>query len=580
MDNTLHASKTLQSPGVLPWSSPVPDLGLNLYPKSAVSDCLADSIRLLRPLAIHGNISPVTSKSEPDEFSGMPLSSKDQKHFCSMRVGLQEARDCVPPDHRLPPTADIQRQHERVPGEPGGGPSTKAGTCMFDSLPTFPLEAQDSMLSQGGPERPVCDVCRLNVASKGSFVLKDKHCDWATFACRFCVKAVCLQRKITMIPLRGRCLCCPRSASFAPPGCPQHISIHCKKHKLEGEVNRATRLCSATAGGQSWPKLLDLDSGSQNEDSLRESDMEHLLRMDDGDSDTRSLSSASERWSSCERSAAAPLQHKVHTCSGAAAAQSTQRRSPIVDTGVAANYCIPRGRSISMGAITLRANARRMTVMDSSRSNSCGSWPLEGHMCRVRPQPPAAGWAQDTASSNALLWQTHDLQGRGAVEVKKRCRAKGCEAMGAFGSTRDGIASWCRKHKGSGQVRLLPQQKGSFCAAKGCSTRASFGEAGQGVARFCASHKLSWHINVRAVRCASLDCQGQPSYGPPSARRPSLCVKHRGRGDVEVRSTRRNSPGRNSMLFGGALLAQTSSYLALTERLLTITRPPCAITCF
>jgi len=70
MDNTLHTNKTLQSPGVLPWLSPGPDFGLNLYPKSAVSDYLADSICLLRPLAIHGNISLVTSESEPDEFSG------------------------------------------------------------------------------------------------------------------------------------------------------------------------------------------------------------------------------------------------------------------------------------------------------------------------------------------------------------------------------------------------------------------------------------------------------------------------------------------------------------------------------
>jgi len=110
-----------------------------------------------------------------------------------------------------------------------------------------------------------------------------------------------------------------------------------------------------------------------------------------------------------------------------------------------------------MGTITVSANACRMTVMDSSCSNSCGSWPLEGHkcraerhICRVRPQPPAAGWAQDTASSNALLWQTHDPQGRGAVEVKQTCCVKGCEVMGAFESTRGGIASWCRKHKGAG----------------------------------------------------------------------------------------------------------------------------------
>jgi len=77
----------------------------------------------------------------------MTLGSEDQKYFCLMRVGLQEARDWVTPDHKLPPTADIQRQHERVLGEPDGGPSTKVGTCMFNSLPTFPLEAQDSMLS-------------------------------------------------------------------------------------------------------------------------------------------------------------------------------------------------------------------------------------------------------------------------------------------------------------------------------------------------------------------------------------------------------------------------------------------------
>ena len=477
-------------------------------------------------------MSPVTSSeaSEPvfDAFlPGTPVGMADRRYWGSPHLGVNEAAEWLPPeDWQLPPPALGLRELAPVDSDGGTGFDHEAstfdsqGASLFSSsapaYQTLPPVAAYShtgtvehprVKSDGTKKwRPVCNICNLKEASQASISSSSKYAEWDIFACRFCASAVSLQQKTKMYKLRGRCSRCPRYATFAPPGYPQHISLHCKAHKWPSEVSKAKRLDAAKGFLQS----VDSDSHDQPRDahlSTATSSAGFLpsLSLEDSDSTMQILWSASERMSASESALEDhATAHSLHRASQHATRALVRR-------------CNGRGRSISVEVIPARkfsertgAEASRGAAFASGRSRSC---------------------------CGSIATSTEGCGGFAAT-----CSEEGCIALASYGT--GGVALSCKKHSRPGQVRLLAQKKGGLCSyVGGCTKRASFGDAEQGVARFCAEHKLSWHTNVRAIRCTAADCQVQSTYGPPCSRRPILCSKHRRHGDVDLRHGRRASGG-------------------------------------
>jgi len=525
----LRPSSPLESPIQFQAGSPCPDLFL----LRGHRDLLVNG--MLYPVALPGHVSPVTSSeaSEPvlNAFISETPAGSGDKRWESPYVGVNEVSEWVPPeDWQLPPPAIGLREQVPMDSEAGASgdqetsvPDSQEPNLFSSSAPThqaFPHEASVGLPSRSeapgvisscvwkGP--PLCNICKLKEASQATISSDGKHSEWDMFACRFCAPAVSLLHKTAMYKLRGRCTQCPRHATFAPPGYPQHVSLHCKTHKWAGEVSKKKRLEAALAG-PSPPTSRGLDSGKHQQGSSTKctsswGDQASLL-FDDSDSALQMLWSASERLSAGD---SAPSGDKAGDSAydDDATARGLPSRPP--QHNAAPRHCRARGRSTSAGDVFLRralegSNVRRGGAGPSGRSKSCSSGvPLISDQSRG---PTAA------------------------------CCEEGCTAVAAFGL--DGGAHACSKHRRPDHKQLMPKRKGGLCGfAGGCAKRASFGDAELGVARFCADHKLSWHTNVRASRCAAAGCQVQASYGPPSSRKPVVCSRHRRPGDVDVRRSR------------------------------------------
>lgn len=475
---------------------------------------------LFHPVAMPGHVSPVTSSeaSEPvlNAFiSDTPAGGVDQR-WDSPYVGVREVAEWIPPeDWQLPPPAIGIREQVPMDSEAGTSgdqetsvPDSQEPNLFSSSVPTQQASSDEaavglSPLSEApgttsscvwkGP--PLCNICKLKESSQATITSDGKHAEWGIFACRFCAPAVSLLHKTAMYKLRGRCTQCPRHATFAPPGYPQHVSLHCKTHKWAGEVSKAKRLRAALASlSQSKPDSVKHQEGSSTRGTSSWGDQPSLL-LDDSDSALQILWSASERVSAYES-----------TCEDDVTAGRMPRKA--ASHVRATRHCRARGRSTSAGDGYLRralegpvTDMRRGGAVHAGRSKSCsGTVPLNSDQ----------SWGPAAA-----------------------CGEAGCPAVAAFGL--DGVAQACNKHS----RRFMSRRKGGLCGfAGGCAKRASFGDAELGVARFCADHKLGWHINVRATRCAAADCQVQSSYGPASSRKPVVCSKHRRPGDVDVRRLR------------------------------------------
>lgn len=483
------------------------------------------------PVAVSGHVSPVTSSeaSEPvfEAFvSGSPASNDDRRRWDSPHLGANEVAEWVPPDDwQLPPP--VLGLREQAPMDSEGGTSFEHETSAFDSQGTSllsssppPYQALPAVASEfsGGTAqhrgslagdtwtgRPLCHICKLKEASKASISSDGKNSEWDIFACRFCASAVSLQQKTTMHKLRGRCTRCPRYATFAPPGYPQHISLHCKAHKWPGEVAKAKRLHASV---QYWQPFEQFEDDHPRDRVTKETSPYRLvtpLSLEDSDSAMQILWSASERTSASE--SALEEDRRAHRQEHAAQRHGT-RAVVIRSKG--------RGRSMSLGAIPTRRSSERpgtdvhwgvAVAAGNGRSRSC--------CANVAPPDHCGGFVAT-------------------------CSDEGCTAVACFGT--GGVALSCKRHSRPGQIRLLAQRRGGMCNyVGGCAKRASFGDAEQGVARFCADHKLGRHTNVRATRCTATDCQVQSTFGPPWSRKPIWCSKHRRQGDVDLRHGRRAS---------------------------------------
>lgn len=530
----LQTSTPLQNPGVVPWPSSGTDVLLEL---GVTSDASPGSLlgRLL-PVSVEGHMSPVTwsETSDLEPFKTFQARAAEDSRYCNSIPGSSEAAEWVPPeDWQLPPAAspaaDASRLRDMLSMDSDGGLSADTLGAGYDSQALPHSSTSDRLtVSPHGVNsadlasqivwnrRPMCDVCKLAEASQASVKRTGKHLEWAFYACRFCASPAGLQHQTNMISLRGRCARCPRTATFAPPGCPQHISIHCKEHKWEGEIGKSKRLSgSARRRGRGGLQQQGL-SASLTQDAPSEADQSAPTENDESDV-TFSATPSSDRAS---RSDGVCKSRRGH------------------------------GRSLSVSACELRlargAQARKASAVNAGRSHSCGPAHSDGRMQEAGDYLDplcVPSWVWDTCTDEAPVYPDSAQSGLVTGAALPPCRELGCGATAAFGRMGDCIVRSCQEHKGPGEVRLAPRRKAGLCShSGGCGKRASFGDAQLGVARFCAAHKLSWHTNVRAFRCTALDCARHSTYGPPSSRKPLLCAKHRGEGDVDLRHTRRASP--------------------------------------
>jgi hypothetical protein len=533
----LRTSIPLQSPGALPWPLPSADMYLE---RGATFD---ESPRCLGRLLGVSKQMTWSETSDFETFNVSPARAVEDTRYCdSIPTGSSDAGEWVPPDDwQLPPaSADASRLHDMQSIDSEGGPSGDIMGAATNSVQAIPHSWPSGPRSDCPPSSPppvegwasheqiiwnrrqMCDVCKLAEASRASVKLKGKHGEWAFFACRSCASAAGTQHQTQMISLRGRCTRCPRTATFAPPSCPRHISIHCKEHKWEGEIGRAKRL-SGVANG-----LARLRRGERST-SLR-----------------HSMFVPQDALSAADRAVLMENDESDCTFSGVPSSERASRRDGIVKTSN-----MVRGRSVSVSTGEFRlarhTQARNANGSYKGRSHSCSPvlFDLHSDMREVGdewdPLCVAAGvW--ETCSEEP---STHSdkAQAPAAGATTKTWREHGYSATAAFGRTIDGSVRACQKQKGVGEVRMALRRKAGICSySGGCLKRASFGDAQQGVAHFCVTHKLPWHTNVRATRCTALACRRHSTFGPPSSRKPLLCAEHRGEGDVDLRHARRASP--------------------------------------
>ena len=267
--------------------------------------------------AMPGNMSPVTSELSEGDVNALLMGmsfggGEEHAHRDSIDLGPWNEFGCcaTPEDWQLPPSAlalgrygrcgqtnsESKLETKYVTTNPEAQsasplrPSSDA-TCQsqWDQSRLQTLQGQSDYLDGHTYVRetdpkvswkrwPLCQVCGLDEASQACVRFNDKkYSEWSMFACRSCAPAM-QARQPQMIKLRGRCIQCPRWATFAPPECPQHISLHCKLHKCAGEVSKTTRggYGARKCGVSSPPKAselppfawkLDMDSSSQQDGS-------------------------------------------------------------------------------------------------------------------------------------------------------------------------------------------------------------------------------------------------------------------------------------------------------------------------
>eukprot|EP00961_Rhodomonas_salina_P247910 3350085-Rhodomonas_salina.1 len=98
-----------------------------------------------------------------------------------------------------------------------------------------PLEelspCQPDMLSR----RQACSSCGAMGATRG-VPSSSTPATWLFLACRRCSEAY---RSEASLNLAGRCVLCPKVASYGPAGTSRSDTLHCRRHKLPGEVSYA-----------------------------------------------------------------------------------------------------------------------------------------------------------------------------------------------------------------------------------------------------------------------------------------------------------------------------------------------------
>lgn len=548
-------TQILQGPSVLQWQSSPSPKGMN-WPWIG-----HDLLEASSPVCDQSRMSSVTSEVSDAELNGLltatPLpNGEEQMYWDSMHVALNEPADWAPPeDWQLPPPATTLHARDVVPTE-GTLSSTELGTTML-ALPGGMAQSTGSAcnshsqwyLAQAAQSpsaawktRPNCDICKLKEASQASLRPTGNDNEWDMFACRFCAAAVMAKEETIMIKLRGRCTECPRYATFAPPRCPPHISLHCKVHKWEGEVNKAKRM-SGASGSTSLKLLVDGSSQVESSDFPLSPPLSlQSFGMDDEDILSGYSSSVT---ASCATSHSTETRRDSRE-SWRATTKQSHSRSRSVSLGRSMSRSMSRmSRSMSLGGSSRGTSSRSTpSSMDTARSISCGNKGFVADAMWDDGWDTVGDWPLDTSQLKGSLQHTDAPKVvLTTAALLKQCREAGCGAKAAFGSTGDGVAKWCKQHSKVGEVRL----SGGVCThAGGCLKRASFGDAEQGIVRFCGTHKMSWHTNLRALRCSALHCNRHSIYGPACARLPTLCSKHRGEGHVDLRHTRRASPSREA----------------------------------
>jgi hypothetical protein len=521
----VHLSVPLQSISSLQSPSP----GTKLLFADALSP--DGSMGRMKLGTMPGSMSPITLSevSEPDlnDIHSLTPLGEDYRYFDSPHMGVQDPSEWVPPEEwNLPPPAASSMPFQRVAVKGGVRINMEMGIAGFEShsldstplSPATPYESRALLYStpygglpcnEWGGRRPICNICQMKDAVQGSVKWEGKRCTWDMLACRICAPAAAAKQTASMIQLRGRCRDCPRWATFAPPEYPQHTSLHCKNHKWEGEISSAKRrMKPGTMSAERGKLEFDWNSLSLYRD-------QRAFNMDEDISacDSSTASCVVSPYATAHREPLQKTPDPSHPSSGAPASYNTRCNT--------------------------RCNTRRAAGIETGHHSSHSIAPsLNDQIWKVEAEstPP---WVPGSAAAAS--------RGDRAVVVMARCRGSGCRASAVFGSTSDGIASSCKKHKSDGEVRLVAHRKHGLCSSSdGCMKRASFGDAEEGIALFCASHKHSWHINVRAIRCQVLHCDRHSAYGPPASpktqSKPLLCSKHRGRGHVDLRHARRASP--------------------------------------